>query len=240
MTEKLAQFELDGNLDLWTQVSVTDPKITKKIVKGKGFTLTAIDAQSQIKKATEMFGPYGTGWGLKDLRWETIADCPDLSRVLHATFWYPGGKFEISSDMPYVSKGECHKKLQTDATTKALSKLGFNSDVFEGKFDDNRYIAELERANATHKEIPKPPTMKPSSASYMRAHHAILNPSPKDGQTELHFIDKCIARAEEVTAKGDISGAELLNLKELAGKQRDKHLKAKARRPETQEMEAHF
>jgi len=40
---------------------------------------------------------------------------------------------------------EYMKKLQTDALTKGLSFLGFNSDVFEGLFDDNRYVAEMNK-----------------------------------------------------------------------------------------------
>ena len=35
------------------------------------------------------------------------------------------------------------KKLETDALTKAISKLGFNADIFMGKFDDTRYLAEV-------------------------------------------------------------------------------------------------
>ena len=35
------------------------------------------------------------------------------------------------------------KKVATDALTKGLSKLGFNADVFMGKFDDNKYVNSL-------------------------------------------------------------------------------------------------
>jgi hypothetical protein len=35
------------------------------------------------------------------------------------------------------------KKATTDALTKLLSQLGFNADVFEGRFDDSKYVAEL-------------------------------------------------------------------------------------------------
>ncbi len=36
------------------------------------------------------------------------------------------------------------KKALTDALTKALSHLGFNSDVFMGMFDSNKYVKQLE------------------------------------------------------------------------------------------------
>ena len=38
---------------------------------------------------------------------------------------------------------EYSKKVQTNALTKGLSTLGFNSDVFEGKFDDDKYIQQM-------------------------------------------------------------------------------------------------
>jgi hypothetical protein len=35
------------------------------------------------------------------------------------------------------------KKVETDTLTKAISKLGFNADIFMGKFDDQRYVEEM-------------------------------------------------------------------------------------------------
>lgn len=35
---------------------------------------------------------------------------------------------------------DCIKKVQTDAITKGLSRLGFNADVFMGRFDGNKYV----------------------------------------------------------------------------------------------------
>ena len=32
--------------------------------------------------------------------------------------------------------------VSTDALTKGLSKLGFNADIFLGKWDDNRYVSQ--------------------------------------------------------------------------------------------------
>jgi hypothetical protein len=45
------------------------------------------------------------------------------------------------------------KKLETDTLTKAISKLGFNADIFMGKFDDTRYLAEITKEFA---EAPAP------------------------------------------------------------------------------------
>ena len=37
---------------------------------------------------------------------------------------------------------EAAKQATTDAMTKALSYIGFSGDVFMGKFDDNKYVAQ--------------------------------------------------------------------------------------------------
>jgi len=133
------------NMELWEQVCVTDPAITKRVNTRGGFT--AIDAQAQIKRATELWGPYGSAWGVRDCVYMFFPDEQEIT--LSAIFFYPNeawgqeGIFEIATDMIYKPGNDSRKKLLTDLTTKALSKLGFNSDVFEGKFDDNKYIAAL-------------------------------------------------------------------------------------------------
>jgi len=136
----------NNNMELWNQVCETNPAITKRVNQRGGFT--AIDAQSQIKRATELWGPFGNKWGLRSLGFNYIYEQPAGKIVgisLVGEFYYPDGQFPIASDMPYRPNDECFKKLQTDCITKALSRLGFNSDVFEGKFDDSRYVAELSK-----------------------------------------------------------------------------------------------
>jgi hypothetical protein len=53
----------------------------------------------------------------------------------------------IHSSIRYQVNGriddDFFKKVATDALTKGLSKLGFNADVFMGKFDDNKYVNSL-------------------------------------------------------------------------------------------------
>lgn len=43
---------------------------------------------------------------------------------------------------------EAYKKIETNTVSKALAKLGFNADVFMGKFEDNNYVQELNYAYA--------------------------------------------------------------------------------------------
>lgn len=50
------------NLHIWKQVQSTDPRYTKPL-EGTGFSGTSINAEYMFMRATEIFGPVGTGWG---------------------------------------------------------------------------------------------------------------------------------------------------------------------------------
>ena len=148
--------EFYKGLNLWNQVDKTDPRFIKS-VKNSGHSFSAIDSTSQFLQATKIFdGPYGTKWGLKDLDYtfETLADTKLL--ILKAKFFYPGGEFEISNSikLAYMTgyKGkpgylkiddEAFTKIETSTVSKALAKLGFNSDVFMGNFEDNDHIQRI-------------------------------------------------------------------------------------------------
>jgi len=137
---------MTDHLRIWSQVEKTNPSHTKKVNQRGGFT--AISAAYQIKRATEVFGPIGEGWGYD--AWSPIFQ--DALVIVPVTLWhgdranvfgpmYGGAEWKngtrLDSDGP--------KKATTDALTKLLSQLGFNADVFEGRFDDSKYVAELER-----------------------------------------------------------------------------------------------
>lgn len=145
------------NLTLWDAVSKTDPQHTKHVAQRGGYT--AIDPTYQLKEATKRFGPYGTGFGLRNLQYDYALINAGLV-VLHAEFFYLGGAFEISNAIQPVTKtkngeyadADFAKKLETNTLSKALSKLGFNADVFLGQFDDMEYVnhraqeAQVEKA----------------------------------------------------------------------------------------------
>ena len=132
-----------SNMKLWDSVQVTDPSHTKKVNQRGGFT--SISAHYQVMRATEVFGPVGTGWGY---------DCGEP--IFHGPFvivpvmiWYGerskrfGPIYGAAEMMGSRPDSDAPKKAMTDALTKALSHLGFNADVFLGKFDDNKYVAEV-------------------------------------------------------------------------------------------------
>ena len=169
-----------NNLELWEKVEKTNPAHTKEVNLGRKFT--AIDAYQQIKNATAVFGEYGDKWGLKEFEINEIPVNENLWLAkLKGKFYHPNGEFEISASMQMIyktSKGSLKveedytKKLYTDALTKALSYLGFNADVFTGKFDDNKYVSKM-RVEFTAEEEPspkkteaKPEEKKVSKATY--------------------------------------------------------------------------
>ena len=126
---------------LWDKVSKTDPAHTKKVSQRGGFT--AIDAYHQIHNATQEFGPVGTGWGWSILSYQVHE--PFI--IVNLEFWH-GNKsqhfavFGCAELMGKRNDADAPKKALTDAITKALSYLGFNADVFLGKFDDSKYVEQ--------------------------------------------------------------------------------------------------
>ncbi len=138
-----------SNMELWNNVCKTNPEHTKPAKIG-GMNITAIAPMYQIQQATEQFGPYGSSWGLKNIERDfQLIDKLNLV-IFSGVFYFPGGEFEISTSHSIfmdkagtmVDKDFC-KKMETDLLTKALSKVGFNADVFMGRFDDVRYVSEM-------------------------------------------------------------------------------------------------
>ena len=147
---------MNKHLELWNKVEKTNPKYTKK-ANVKGNKITSIAPQFQIMNATEQFGSYGATWGFKNINFDYSLKEFGLV-VFKALFYYPNGEFEITNSIKlYIDNAQTKiddnfaKKLETDALTKALSKLGFNADIFLGKFDDVRYVNEM-----TKEFAPKP------------------------------------------------------------------------------------
>jgi hypothetical protein len=151
------------NMDIWSRVDKTDISKTKKVTIGS-YQYTAIDATYQQKTATKLFGPYGLNWGLSVSEFDfTLVEKTGM--VIHrAEFFYPQLKegeptvsarfiihnaikafeYKNGSNGEYIkSDDEFAKKLETNTISKALSRLGFNADVFLGQFEDQDYLNSL-------------------------------------------------------------------------------------------------
>ncbi len=132
------------NMRLWDRVCTTDPANTKHVNARGGFT--AIDAYSQIQRATEVFGPMGIGWGYH-VQCEIDSTGKDTLVIARFELWYTESGQRSSPIQTFGAAKfdhDGHKKAITDAMTKALSYLGFNADIFQGKgalgFKDNKYV----------------------------------------------------------------------------------------------------
>ena len=217
----------NDNLALWKKVEKTDPDYTKKVTVNSR-TFTTIDAYYQIKLATEQFGLYGQTWGLKNtnIEFKEMADKTILA-LYNAIFFYPDGQFEVHNaiKVQYVTnagKGytkiddDFAKKLETDTLTKCLSKLGFNADVFLGRFDDDRYVnelkkekvAEMDKATKTAEqkqtEKSKPQKEKPKSTSWINDYLKLMaEQKARIGDEKYYAIlkENGLKRANEVKTK---------------------------------------
>lgn len=174
----------NNNLAFWQSVSKTDTSATKTSNQG-GREQTSINGYWMIQQATEKFGMVGIGWGweVTDERWDNGAMIPikqddgstrleqSKTHTIKILLWFlqDGKRGEITqyghTQAIYKSKhgisddGEAPKKSLMDAIKKALSMLGFCSDIFTGMFEDREYVQALEveqkieRANDRDAEI---------------------------------------------------------------------------------------
>lgn len=167
----MTQNSKSSGLRIWEQVQATDPAYTRRFTRASGFEGTAINPTYLVRKATEVFGPFGIGWGVELIEERYVeghaigfpADgSPATRSVIHVgryEVWYEidgkRGSAKHYGQTTFVGRSihgeiytneEAPKMSQTDAMCKALSMLGFGADVHLGLFDDSKYVADLEAA----------------------------------------------------------------------------------------------
>lgn len=166
----------ERNLKIWGLVEKTDPSATKTAKLG-GREQTSISGYYMIKRATEIFGMPGIGWGweVMEERWDEgkplITKLNDkeercgnaITHTLKLKLWFmqDGQRGEIiqyghtqavySSSYGISDDGEAPKKSLMDAIKKSLSMLGFSADIFTGMFDDKEYLEQLKTEAAIEK-----------------------------------------------------------------------------------------
>lgn len=152
---------MSDKMDLWRRVSVTDPLAVKPIT-GKPYSGNSPKPYWIVEQLTREFGPCGIGWGfsVKTERFERFGEgaSAEALHIALVAFWYvkdgqrgeleqvgqtraaymtSKGKFTVDEDAP--------KKSVTDALVKCASYLGFAGDIFSGRWDDSKYVAEAGR-----------------------------------------------------------------------------------------------
>lgn len=157
-----------GKLDLWNKHADIDPAFTKPIT-GKAYKGTSPSPQYVIHCLTDMFGPVGEGfgWDVAAEGWQPLGD-----EVLHwcrIRFWhtdrangfdaYGQTKALMKTKNGLMSDEDAPKKSLTDAIVKAASQIGIAANIFLGRWDDQKYVAQVA---AEYRDADKP---QPSSAA---------------------------------------------------------------------------
>jgi len=129
---------------IWENEQHTPTDKTSSVSRRGGFT--AVNQQYQLERATNLWGPYGDCWGMDVVDTKFITNTADQTCVwLHAKFYYPSPvdgsrvEFDVINDTPLKMGDETAKKLWTNTRSKALSYLGFSSDVYSGFHDSPAY-----------------------------------------------------------------------------------------------------
>lgn len=156
-----------SNLQIWSLVEKTNPQYTRPFARPRGHRGTAINAEYLAKRATEVFGPLGLGWGVDILDEQIMQGAPifldgtvighELIHKVRVRLWYKWdgqtGEVHQFGETTFVGRDrnglytdeDAPKKSLTDAMVKCLSLLGFSADVYMGLYDDNKYVTDLRR-----------------------------------------------------------------------------------------------
>ena len=141
-----------GNLDLWNKHADIDPAFTKPIT-GKAYKGTSPSPQYVIHCLTDMFGPVGQGfgWDVTAEGWQPLGD-----EVLHwcrIRLWhtdrangfdaYGQTKALMKTKNGMMADEDAPKKSLTDAIVKAASQIGVAANIFLGRWDDQKYVAQV-------------------------------------------------------------------------------------------------
>lgn len=145
-------------MQLWNRVAKTDPRQVKEIT-GKQYKGNSPKPYYIVQRLTEEFGPCGIGWGFTILneRMERLTE-HEILHVAVVRLWFvmgdKRGEFEqigqtkavyAKKDGGLMVDEDAPKKSVTDALVKCASYLGFAGDIFAGRWDDSKYVAELRR-----------------------------------------------------------------------------------------------
>lgn len=156
---------MSDNLSIWNKHADIDPKYTKPIT-GKPYKGTSPNPHYIIRCMTEMFGPVGVGFG-----WEVVAEGfqPLGDEVLHwcrIRFWHtdpqsPGfsaygqTKALMKTKSGLMLDEDAPKKSLTDAITKAAGQVGVAANIFLGRWDDSRYVEQVNAEYRTDEAVSK-------------------------------------------------------------------------------------
>lgn len=152
-----------SNTDLWDALGKTDPNHTKGFSRAGGFKGTATKPMWVYRRLTEKFGPVGVGWGHNKPDYQVVPGANDEVLVFctvecwhtarENTFHGVGGDKVVGKNKHGLfSDDEAFKKAFTDSVMNAFKSVGVAADVHMGLFDDDKYVAQMEREFAPQVE----------------------------------------------------------------------------------------
>ena len=122
------------NMELWNKVCKTPDDVLCSVPVGS--KITTIGTQFYYKRAAEVFGPEGEGWGTKEEDYKIIQGDGPSYCLFTAKLWRKGDEYtQISASITITSGKDWAKIVRADAIKRGLASLGFFSDVYEGRFN---------------------------------------------------------------------------------------------------------
>ncbi|MFP2239919.1 exodeoxyribonuclease VIII [Pseudescherichia vulneris] len=122
------------NMEIWRRVMRTDPRYTKDLA-GAGFEGTSINAEYMVMRATEIFGPIGTGWGFEVMEDRMLPGAP-MSEAIYEDKKFVGNRLlrdgdgtliteenhSIKIKFWYAIEGDIRGEVEAYGATKYLYK----------------------------------------------------------------------------------------------------------------------
>jgi hypothetical protein len=143
------------NTAIWDALGKTDPSHTKGFSRSGGFKGTSVKPMWVLRRLTEQFGPAGIGWGVNKPEFQVVHG-QDGEVLVYCTvstwhgdrenvLWGVGGdKVAAKNKNGLFHDDEAFKKAFTDAVNNAFKSIGVAADIHMGRFDDDKYVQELE------------------------------------------------------------------------------------------------
>jgi hypothetical protein len=164
-----------SSVNLWSELSNIPDTFKTSMVTQDGKTLTNVNPHEAVRRMTKIFGTCGVGWGIEPGDVTDIGDVVlikvkvwfrphslDPSRspeeTAHVAAW--GGVLRVKGDV------DLFKKAMTNGFSKAISYLGFASEVY---LDEKKEIPDADKptsdehpaaaATVSPSPSPQPPSL---------------------------------------------------------------------------------
>lgn len=141
--------------EIWDALAKTDPSHTKGFSRAGGFKGTAIKPMWIVHRLTEQFGPCGIGWGMSEPTFQVVTSGEEILVYCTVSCWHTsrentfygvgGDKVTAKRQSGTFNDDEAFKKAFTDAVGNAFKFIGVGADVHMGRFDDSKYVEQMER-----------------------------------------------------------------------------------------------